>query len=79
MEDKMFGKVQWDNEDLRNALDLQGYPQTEKNISLLRQVCEKSGFVEAQIAAGWDHIYTQIYQLRNKLSSEEAESDDSKS
>lgn len=76
MEDKIFGKVQWDDEDLRNALDLQGYPQTEKNIALLRSACEKSGFVEAQIAAGWDYMYTQIYELRNELSSEEAESDD---
>ena len=76
MEDKIFGKVQWDDEGLRNALDLQGYPQTEKNISLLRSACEKSGFVEAQSAAGWDYMYTQIYELRNELSSEEAESDD---
>lgn len=76
MEDKIFGKVQWDDEDLRNALDLQGYPQTAKNISLLRSACEKSGFVEAQIAAGWDYMYTQIYEMRNELSSEEAESDD---
>ena len=76
MEYKIFGKVQWDDEDLRNALDLQGYPQTEKNISLLRSACEKSGFVEAQIAAGWDYMYTQIYELRNELSSVEAESDD---
>ena len=76
MEDKIFGKVLWADEDLRNALDLQGYPQTENNIALLRSACEKSGFVEAQIAAGWDHIYTQIYLLRNELSSEEAESDD---
>ena len=76
MEDKIFGKVQWDDEDLQNALDLQGYPQTEKNITLLRQACEKSGFVEAQIAAGWDYMYAQIYELRNELSSEEAENDD---
>lgn len=76
MEDKIFGKVQWNNEDLRNALDLHGYSQTEKNIALLRSACEKSGFVEAQISAGWDYMYAQIYELRNELSSEEAESDD---
>ena len=76
MESKPFAEVRWDDEDLRNALDLQGYSQTEKNISLLREACEKSGFVEAQIAAGWDYMYAQIYELRNALSNKEAESDD---
>ena len=76
MESKPFAEVRWDDEDLQNALDLQGYPQTEKNIALLRQVCEKPGFVEAQIAAGWDYMYAQICELRNEFSSEEAESDD---
>ena len=50
--------------------------QTEMNIALLRQACKKSGFVEAQIAAGWDYMYAQIYELRNALSNKEAESDD---
>ena len=76
MESKPFAEVRWDDEDLRNALDLQGYSPTEKNIALLRQACKKSGFVEAQIAAGWDYMYAQIYELRNALSNEEAESDD---
>lgn len=38
MESKPFAEVRWDDEDLRNALDLQGYSQTEKNIALLRGV-----------------------------------------
>lgn len=79
MESKPFAEVRWDDEDLRNALDLQGYSQTEKNIALLRKACAKSDFVEAQIAADWDYMYAQIYELRNALSNEEDKSDDSKS
>ena len=70
MESKPFAEVRWDDEDLRNALDLQGYSQTEKNIALLRQACEKFDFVEAQIAAGWDYMYSQIYELRNAFDME---------
>lgn len=58
--DARFGEVYWTEEDLRNALEVQDFPATRKNIETLRSLCEQEDFKEAMIQAGWEWIYSKI-------------------
>lgn len=55
-----FGKVRWCEEDLANALEVQGYPVTENNIAKLRAMCEHHFFTDCMIEAGWEYMYSNI-------------------
>ena len=59
-DDEWFGKVRWCNEDLEEALDDNGYPVTENNISKLRRECDNHWFTDHMIEAGWEYINAQI-------------------
>ena len=58
--DKWFGEVHWCEEDLVNALEVQGYPATENNIAKLSMACEHHSFVDCMIEAGWEFMYNTI-------------------
>ena len=58
--EEWFGQVRWCEEDLKNALEEQGYPVTENNIAKLYNACEKHWFTDRMIEAGWDYIYNAI-------------------
>lgn len=55
-----FGEVRWCDEDLENALDDNGYPVTEKNVSKLRRECDSHWFTDYMIEAGWDYINAHV-------------------
>ena len=57
-----FGEVRWCEEDLKNALEVQGYPVTENNISRLYSLCEHHFFTDCMIERGWEYMYDQIGQ-----------------
>lgn len=57
---KWFGKVQWCEEDLVSALENEGVPVTEENISTLYSYCNHHGLTDVMIEAGWDYIYNII-------------------
>jgi hypothetical protein len=55
-----FGKVRWCEDDLKEALRVQGYAITENNIAKLRQLCESHWFTDHMIEAGWEYMYSHI-------------------
>ena len=59
-DDEWFGQVRWCDEDLENALEMQGYPATENNIEKLRAWCNTHGFTDDMIEAGWKYMYNTI-------------------
>ena len=59
-DDEWFGQVRWCDEDLVEALDDNGYPATEKNVSKLRRKCDSHWFTDHMIEAGWDYINAQV-------------------
>lgn len=59
-DNEWFGQVRWCNEDLEEALDNNGYPVTEKNVSKLRRECDSHWFTDHMIEAGWDYINAQV-------------------
>lgn len=68
-ETEWFGKVRWCEEDLKNALENQGYPATEDNIAKLYSLCSHHSFTDCMIEQGWDYIYSQIDWARMELTS----------
>lgn len=63
MEDKRkewFGQVRWCDEDLENALEVQGYSVTENNIEKLRALCNNHWFTDYMIEAGWNYMYDNV-------------------
>ena len=57
---KWFGQVRWCEEDLRNALEDQGYPVTKNNVVKLRSICEHHFFTDCMIERGWEFINESI-------------------
>lgn len=55
-----FGQVRWCEEDLKTALEAQGYPVTENNISKLYDICSSHWFTDHMIEAGWEYMYNWI-------------------
>ena len=55
-----FGQVRWCEDDLKEALRVQGYAITENNMSKLRQLCESHWFTDHMIEAGWEYMYSHI-------------------
>lgn len=55
-----FGVVRWCEEDLKIALEREGYPVTENNIAKLRSICEQHFFTDFMIEQGWEYIYNSI-------------------
>lgn len=55
-----FGMVRWCEDDLKNALELMGYPVTENNISKLYAACQHHYFEDMMVEAGWRYIYDNI-------------------
>lgn len=55
-----FGVVRWCEDDLKNALEVVGYPVTENNISKLYAVCNSHWFTDHMIEAGWEYMYDNI-------------------
>lgn len=55
-----FGIVRWCEDDLKMALEQQGYPVTENNIAKLRAMCEHHFFTDCMIEAGWEYMYCNI-------------------
>lgn len=61
-----FGRVQWCEEDIRTALENDGYEPTEEAITLIRQDCENHCFTDRAIEDGWHHIYCYINEHAKK-------------
>lgn len=59
-EEKWFGVVRWCEDDLKNALEVQGYPVTENNISKLYEICNSHWFTDYMIERGWEYMYDSI-------------------
>ena len=55
-----FGMVRWCEEDLKLALEHQGYPVTENNIANLYNLCNNHWFEDHMIEAGWEFIYNNV-------------------
>lgn len=59
-EEEWFGQVRWCEDDLKAALEAQGYPVTENNIAKLYALCDRHWFTDRMIEAGWEYIYDNI-------------------
>jgi hypothetical protein len=59
-EDDWFGIVRWCEDDLKAALEDQGYPVTENNIAKLYGLCSHHRFTDHMIEAGWEYMYSSI-------------------
>ncbi len=59
-DEEWFGQVRWCDEDLENALEVQGYSVTKKNIEKLRALCNNHWFTDYMIEAGWNYMYGNI-------------------
>ena len=55
-----FGEVRWCEEDLINALEVQGYPVTENNIAKLYAACNSHWFTDFMVERGWEYMYDTI-------------------
>lgn len=55
-----FGQVRWCEEDIKSALEENGYPATENNIARLYSLCNTHWFTDHMIEAGWEYIHEQI-------------------
>ena len=55
-----FGEVRWCETDLKNALEVQGYPVTENNVAKLYSLCTHHSFEDLIVERGWEYIYAQI-------------------
>lgn len=62
-----FSEVYWTESDLSNALSVQDWPATDRNIQLLWEQIDPQVLEEVMISAGWDYIYDKIFSLGNKL------------
>lgn len=58
--DEWFGKVRWCEDDLKSALNTQGYPVTKNNIAKLYDICSHHCFTDCMIEAGWEYMYNMI-------------------
>lgn len=59
-DEEWFGQVRWCEDDLKNALEVQGYAVTENNIAKLYGLCQHHSFTDCMIEAGWEHMYNNI-------------------
>lgn len=57
-----FGIVRWCDEDLKNALEVQGITATESNIEKLHNMCSHHSFTDMMIERGWEIMYDMIAQ-----------------
>lgn len=62
-----FAETYWDESDLGNALDVQGFGASEKNTSKLYEHINEEELVEAMIDAGWSYIYNVIWNIESEL------------
>lgn len=58
--EEWFGVVRWCEDDLKCALEEQGYPVTENNIAKLYNRCSHHSFTDIMIERGWEFIYDNI-------------------
>ena len=58
--EEWFGQVRWCENDLKSALEENGYPITENNIAQLYSLCDTHWFTDHMIEAGWEYINNQI-------------------
>ena len=54
-----FAAISWSEDDIRCALETQGFPATPHNIKKLRNRCEEA-MAEAMIQEGWDFMYNEL-------------------
>jgi hypothetical protein len=58
-----FGIVRWCKDDLKAALERNGYPITDDNVDELFCQLQHHSFSDCMIAAGWDFIDDAISSL----------------
>ena len=57
---EFFGEVKWHKDDLKNALEVQGYPVTDNNVEKLYEICNSHWFTDYMIEMGWEYMYNNI-------------------
>lgn len=57
-----FGVVRWCDNDLESALEQEGYPATENNITKLWCLCNHHSFEDVMIERGCEHLSDLILQ-----------------
>lgn len=65
--DETFCEAAWSNDDIRDALDQEGYDATEEQITLIRLLCKHNKMEGHMIAACWDWIKTAIENHAHEL------------
>ena len=60
--DEWFGVVRWCDDDIKNALEIQGIAVTENNVDKLHRMCSHHSFTDMMIEQGWEFIYSMIAQ-----------------
>lgn len=57
---EFFGIVRWCDEDIENALEVQGFEPTQENIDVIRNLLNHHSFTDMMIETGWEYIYNTI-------------------
>lgn len=64
--------IHWQEEDIRLALQEEGFDTSEENVAEIRNYCGLEKYLQERcIEAGWDIIYYAISELKDKLSKAE--------
>lgn len=58
--EKWFGVTGWCNDDIADAIEMQGFEATEENIAKVRNVLNHHSFTDCIIEAGWEFIYCTV-------------------
>ena len=61
-----FGVVRWCDEDIEDALEEAGVPNTEENVAAIRAKCEHHAFADAQIETGLNYINAYVAEVFRK-------------
>lgn len=62
--DKTFASILWKHDDIRKALEDKGFPPTDENVEkVLEDLCLQKDIESNGIEAGWDVIYSRIYDI----------------
>ena len=66
-EKSKFAEIYWEESDLENALDVQEFDTSERNIAELYNHINKERLVDVMIEAGWNYIYDVIWTIKDSL------------
>ena len=69
--DKNYGCVWWSEEDIINALSINGFETTQKNTDAVWNALDEEDLRDNMVSTGWAYIYDKIWEIREDLSQQQ--------